>query len=79
MYAHILEAPVGPLCLPHLAGKVQTVRLVATNNEVKLADSWNTKAHAEHAFLTFGPVPHETYPLPDDVDKVVLFELAHHS
>jgi len=74
-YAHVLEAPVGPLCLPDLAGRVQTVRLVATGSEVKLADTWNTKAHAEHAFLTFGPVAHETYPLPDGVDTVVSFQL----
>ena len=75
VYAHILEAPVGPLCLPDLAGRVGLVRAVATGHEVKQADTWSTKSHAQHAFLTFGPVPHETYPLPDDVDTVVEFEL----
>ncbi len=75
LFAHVFDGNFGALALPGLAGKIRKVRLLASRSEIKPITCWNTEAYPEHAFINFGPVDTNTYPLPDDTDTVVEIEL----
>lgn len=75
LYAHVTEAPVGPLCLPNLKGKVKSVRGLADGAELRLTSEFITKGYPQHEFVATGPVGWNTYPLPDPVDTVLALEL----
>ena len=75
LYAHIFDGNVGALPIPGIKGKVKKVRLLSDGSEMKLCNAWNIKEYPDYAFINFGPNDTETYPLPDEIDTVVEFEL----
>ena len=75
LYAHVLEAPLGPLPLTGLAPeRIGAVRRLADGGEVVRGESWVTSAYENLAFVSFGTVPQYTYPLPDPIDTVLEIE-----
>ena len=71
LYAHVLEAPLGPLPLTGLVPeRIGAVRRLADGGEVVRGESWVTNAYENLAFVTFGTIPQYTYPLPDPIDTV---------
>ena len=73
-----MEEQTGAVCLPGMAGKVEKMRLVRDNTEVKESFFWNLKEYSENAFFSFhqkgnsgNPPMISSYPLPDEVDTVV--------
>jgi alpha-L-fucosidase len=75
LYAHVFENSIGPLCLPGLARRAKSIRLLSTGAELPLGPFWNTWEYPDDAFTSFGPVPHLTYPLPDEDDTVLEIKL----
>lgn len=74
LYAHVMEEQVGAICLENMAGKIEKMRLVSDNSEIKETFFWNLKEYAENAFFFFDSTPHaemDCYPLPDENDTVV--------
>ena len=71
LYAHVMEEQVGAICLPHMAGKIDYMRLVSDQSEIKESFFWNLKEFKEHAFFFFNPRSACCYPLPDERDTVV--------
>lgn len=71
LYAHIYEEQVGAICLPNMAGKVESMRLVSDGSEIKETFFWNLKEYGENAFFFFSPKDMDCYPLPDEIDTVV--------
>jgi alpha-L-fucosidase len=76
LYAHVLEAQAGAVCLPGLAGKIEGLRLLADGSEIKLSNYWNLSAYPEHAFFHLNPQSFDSYPLPDPRDTVVEIRLT---
>ncbi len=76
LYAHIFDQPIGPLVLPGLdKTNIKRVSLLRDDSEIKVSNSWTTKAFSDVTYLEFGGVSHFTYPLPDDIDTVIKIEL----
>lgn len=76
LYAHIFDQPIGPLVLPGLdKTNIRHVSLLRDDSEIKVSNSWTTKAFSDVTYLEFGGVSHFTYPLPDDIDTVIKIEL----
>jgi Alpha-L-fucosidase len=75
LYAHVLEGPIGPLCLPGIKGKAVSARFLADGSELKFSDAWNTKTDPDNLFVNCGPNPVGTYPLPDPIDTVIEIRL----
>jgi alpha-L-fucosidase len=71
LYAHVLEEQVGAICLPKMAGKVKSMRLIKDGTEVKESFFWNLKEYADNAYFFFDTHAMDCYPLPDDTDTVV--------
>ncbi|MDR2069412.1 MAG: alpha-L-fucosidase, partial [Spirochaetaceae bacterium] len=71
LYAHIYEPQAGGICLPHLAGKIAKLRLLADGSEILPADYWNLAEYREHAFFFLNLQSNDNYPLPDPADTVV--------
>ncbi|NCB93177.1 MAG: alpha-L-fucosidase [Clostridia bacterium] len=71
LYAHVLEEQVGAICLPKMAGKVKSMRLIMDGTEVKESFFWNLKEYSDNAYFFFDPHAIDCYPLPDDIDTVV--------
>ena len=71
LYAHVMEEQAGAICLPSMAGKIEKMRLVSDNSEIKESFFWNLKEYAENAFFFFDPMASDCYPLPDENDTVV--------
>lgn len=71
LYAHVMEPQVGAVCLENMAGKVEKMRLLADNSEVKETRYWNLKEYDKNAFFFFNPYAADCYPLPDEKDTVV--------
>ncbi|MGN6204753.1 alpha-L-fucosidase [Humibacter sp.] len=77
VYAHVLEAPVGPLALtPLRPDQVADIRLVADGTDLPLAGGWHSPELNENALVAFGPDQTSTYPLPDPVDTVLAVRLS---
>ena len=75
LYAHIFEPSIGPLGLSDLINKVKKARLLSDGSEIKIINPWNTFDFDNHIFINFGSPGQLTYPLPNDIDTVVEFEL----
>lgn len=72
IYAHVFEAPIGPLALTGIDGsKVKSITLLRDGSEVRRGDSFVTKAYEDLLFVSFGEIPFFTYPLPDEIDTVL--------
>lgn len=72
LYAHVLEAPIGPLALTGIAkDEIVKIRRLADGSEVKQGESWITMSYAHIPFISFGDLAHFSYPLPDPVDTVL--------
>lgn len=77
LYAHVLEAPIGPLALTGIRKEeILRVRRLADGSEVPQGESWITSAYEGIPFVSFGPLPHFSYPLPDPTDTVLEITLA---
>lgn len=48
---------------------------LADGVEVLRGDNWITKAYENILFACLGSIPHFTYPLPDEIDTVIVNEL----
>lgn len=71
-YAHVLEAPIGPLALTGVdKRKIERIRLLRDGSQVRRGESWVTSAYDGVPFVTLGAVAHYTYPLPDTTDTVL--------
>ncbi len=76
LYAHIFNQPIGPLVLPGLdKTNIKRVSLLRDDSEIKVSNSWTTKAFSDVTYLEFEGVSHFTYPLPDNIDTVIKIEL----
>lgn len=76
LYAHIFDQPIGPLALLGLdKTNIKRASLLRDGSEIKVSNSWTTKAFSDVTYLEFGRVSHFTYPLPDDIDTVIKIEL----
>ena len=75
LYAHIFEPSIGPLGLLDLKDKVKKARLLSDGSEIKIIKPWNTFDFEDHIFINFGSPGQLTYPLPNEIDTVVEFEL----
>lgn len=71
LYAHVMDEQAGAICLENLAGKVEKMRLVSDQSEIKESFFWNLKEYSQHAFFFFDPNTSDCYPLPDEIDTVV--------
>jgi alpha-L-fucosidase len=71
LYAHILEAQAGGICLPNLAGKIEKLRLLTDGSEIKIGQYWNLAEYPAHAFFFLNQQSFDNYPLPDPKDTVV--------
>lgn len=72
LYAHLLEAPIGPLALTGVdVDSVLWVRRLADGTEVKRGESWITNEYKDIPFVCLGEIPHFSYPLPDERDTVL--------
>lgn len=72
LYAHVLEAPIGPLALTGIRkDEIVNIRRLSDGSEMKQGDSWITKSYDHIPFVSFGALPHFSYPLPDPVDTVL--------
>lgn len=69
IYAHIFEPQIGPIYLPGIdASDIQSLSLLHDGSEVKVSDSWTTKAYPGRCFVQYAE---GTYPLPDEIDTVI--------
>lgn len=76
LYAHVFEQPIGPLAMISLKKeKIKRASLLSDGSEIKISNSWTTKAFDEITYLEFGGVSHYTYPLPNAIDTVIKIEL----
>jgi alpha-L-fucosidase len=80
LYAHILDQPIGHLCLAGLRGRVQQPALLATGEAAVLCDYWNpgiqTFDGPDDIFVNLRqPVAH-THELPDRLDTVIRLEIT---
>jgi alpha-L-fucosidase len=71
LYAHVMEAQVGGICLSDLAGKVEKMRLLSDGSEIRPAQYWNLSEYPKDCFFFLNPGSHDNYPLPDPIDTVV--------
>lgn len=72
LYAHVLEAPIGPLALTGISkDEIARIRRLADGSEVKQGESWITASYAHIPFISFGDLAHFSYPLPDPIDTVL--------
>ncbi|MFV0503931.1 MAG: alpha-L-fucosidase [Lachnospirales bacterium] len=71
LYAHVMEEQVGAICLPNMAGKIKSMRLIKDGSEVKESFFWNLKEYTENAYFFFDCYSSDCYPLPDENDTVV--------
>lgn len=65
LYAYVMQGQAGVICLENMAGKVEKVRLLSDNSEVKETHYWNLKEYDKNAFF-FNPYVADCYPLPDE-------------
>ena len=71
LYAHIMEAQTGGICLPGFAGKIEKMRLLSDKSEVKAAGYWNLSEYPNDVFFFTSPESYDSYPLPDQADTVI--------
>lgn len=71
LYAHVMEEQVGAICLPNMAGKVKSMRLIRDGSEILESFFWNLQEYSENAYFFFDSKSSDCYPLPDDIDSVV--------
>lgn len=72
IYAHVMEAPIGPLAFPGInPASVESLTLLHDGSAMYSGDSFITKAYEGTLFASFGSVPFYSYPLPDPWDTVV--------
>ena len=70
LYAHILEAQAGGICLEGLTGKAEKIRLLSDGSEIQFGNHWNTTEYPKDLFIYLTNT-HDNYPLPDPIDTVV--------
>jgi len=76
LYAHVMEAETGGICLHKLAGKIEKMRLLSDGSEIKSgAKHWNLTEYPEDEFFFLNPESFDNYPLPDPADTVVEISL----
>ncbi len=75
VYAHVMEQRVGAYTLPGLAGRVRKARIVADGTELFTKLPWNAGQYKDDLFFNFAHPESNTYPLPDERDTVIAFEL----
>ena len=83
LYAHLLEQPIGHLSLAGLRGWVERPVVLATGKPALLDNYWNPGVQTFDApddiFLNTAPPMQATWPLPDEVDTVIRFDVVRDS
>ncbi|HPK80107.1 MAG TPA: alpha-L-fucosidase [Rectinema sp.] len=76
LYAHVLEAPIGPLYLSGLKDyNIKRMCLLRDESELRIASAWNTSLFPAEKFISLAEPPEFSYPLPDPRDTVIKIEL----
>lgn len=75
VYCHVMDQPIGPLCLPGLRGKAEQARIVADGAEAYIVDTWVTRQFKDDLFISVDRGGVDTIVLPDQDDFVVKFRL----
>lgn len=78
LYAHIMEAPVGPVAITGIPKEqIKSARILADGSVARDASAGlGPRRHPETKYITFGDDPNYTYPLPDQADTVIKIELT---
>ena len=74
LYAHIMEQPIGQVCLVNVKDKLQTARLLRDGAEVFISDFWlgeRSFVGKNDVFINFSKPLQYTFRLPDEIDTVV--------
>jgi len=74
LFAHVLEQPIGQLCLEGMRDRVSNPRLLSDGSEVFLGDFWlgeRSFIAKTDVFINFGKPALHTFLLPDPIDTVV--------
>ncbi len=78
LYAHILEQPIGQICLVGLKDKIESARLLRDGSEVFISGFWlgeRSFIGKNDVFINFGRPLQYTFRLPDEIDTVVELRL----
>ena len=78
LYAHILSPNIGQYYMKGMKGKIKNARLLLDGREVFIGPYWHGKRSyigKDDVFFYLGNPPQWTFPLPDNIDTVVKFEL----
>jgi alpha-L-fucosidase len=77
LYAHIMEAPIGPIPITGVAKEqIETIRVLWDGSVAKDASlALGPRKQPETKFITFGDNGNFTYPLPIEADTVLKIEL----
>ncbi|MGN0779647.1 MAG: alpha-L-fucosidase, partial [Aristaeellaceae bacterium] len=76
IYAHILEQPLGAVCIPGLRGRAKSIRRVADGAQAYAVTSWVTDPYPNDLFLSLDQVGVQTVILPPTPDYVLKFTLT---
>ena len=76
VYAHILEQPLGAVCIPGLRGRAKDIRRVADGAQAYAATGWVTDPYPEDLFLSLDQGGIQTVILPPTPDYVLKFTLT---
>jgi len=74
VYCHVMDQPIGPLCIPGLRGKASMPRTVADGAEAYLVDTWVTRQFKDDLFISVDRGGVDTIILPDQNDFVLKFK-----
>ena len=75
VYAHILEQPLGAVCIPGLRGRAKDIRRVADGAQAYAATGWVTDPYPDDLFLSLDREGIQTVILPPTPDYVLKFTL----
>ncbi len=75
LYAHVYEECMGAICLQGFKGKIDSMRLLKDNSEIRETGHWNVTEYPNDTFFFFDNQSALTFPLPDEKDTVVEIRL----
>ena len=80
LYAHLLEQQIGHVSLAGLRGWLEQPLVLATGKPALLGDYWNPGVQTfdapDDVFLNTAPPMQATWPLPDEIDTVIRFDVV---
>ncbi len=76
LYAHVMDEPVGAVCLEGMTGKAKDPVNLASGAEMFLARAWNTVLYPNDLFVSLDREGVKTYSLPHTPDRVIKLTLV---